>query len=855
MSVAEEDGGAGLGFVEEAVLLEELGRALYKGPYLSTIGIVLPALPAELQAEVAAGETSWTLAFGPLVPDLDTADRIAIVGGDGIYELEGAEREVLSTTDETRPLGVVRGGEPGRRLAETDVLEEIRSRSLAALAIEACGVARRALEHAIEHAASREQFGKRIGVYQAVSHPLADAYTRLELARSLALWAAWCVAQIRTERAGAGGGSSRQVVRGGGRGAGLRDGDPGARRDRLHLGARAPPPVQARALDRELCGVGLEPAGRGRGVAPGNTAGTRDPRRLVVEGLIMDYELNVPAILRRGEQLFGDREIVTRLPDRSWHRYTYADFAPRARRLAAALRNELGLGDGDRVATFGWNHYQHLETYLGVPVGGMVTHTLNLRLHPDDLTYIATHAGDRVLIADKVLWPLVENFRERVGFEHVVAVGDGPTPDGAIEYEDLLASAEPGDLPDREIDERAAAAMCYTSGTTGQPKGAVYSHRAIAVHSLACAIAGVLAVTEQDTRAPGRPDVPRERLGLPVHVHARRREAGLPRPVPRRPRACSRRSSRRRSRSPPACRRSGWASSQSSTRTPDSYDMSTVRCMVVGGSAAPQAMIEAFEKRHGLHDPARLGHDRDVPARDRLRADHARGRALRGASSSATARSRASRRRSSRSARAGAEGLVPWDGATMGELEVRGAWISSPPTTTAPEGADRWTDDGWFKTGDIVTIEPHGYIEIQDRSKDLVKSGGEWISTVALENALMGHPAVAEAAVIAVPDEKWAERPLAVVVLKEGAVGDRRGAPRVPRAATSRSGGCRSASSSSRRSRRPRSASSARRRSGSSSRNRSRREPTRHRAEESMGRSSRTEQDGFVAVVTIDHPP
>ena len=195
VSVAEEDGGVGLGFVEEAVLLEELGRALYKGPYLSTIGIVLPALPAELQAEVAAGETSWTLAFGPLVPDLDTADRIAIVGGDGIYELEGAEREVLETTDETRPLGVVRGGEPGRRLADTDVLEEIRHRSLAALAIEACGVARRALEYAIEHAASREQFGKRIGVYQAVSHPLADAYTQLELARSLALWAAWCVAE------------------------------------------------------------------------------------------------------------------------------------------------------------------------------------------------------------------------------------------------------------------------------------------------------------------------------------------------------------------------------------------------------------------------------------------------------------------------------------------------------------------------------------------------------------------------------------------------------------------------------------------------------------------------------------
>jgi alkylation response protein AidB-like acyl-CoA dehydrogenase len=195
VSVSEEDGGAGLGFVEEAVLFEELGRALYKGPYLSTIAAVLPILPSELQAEVAAGEASGTLALGPLVTDLDTAERVAIVGGDGIYELEGAERELLETTDETRPLGVVRGGEPGRRLADANALDEIRPRLLAALAIEASGVARRALEYAIEHAASREQFGKRIGVYQAVSHPLADAYTQAELARSLALWASWCVAE------------------------------------------------------------------------------------------------------------------------------------------------------------------------------------------------------------------------------------------------------------------------------------------------------------------------------------------------------------------------------------------------------------------------------------------------------------------------------------------------------------------------------------------------------------------------------------------------------------------------------------------------------------------------------------
>jgi len=194
VSIAEEDGGAGLSFVEEAVIFEELGRALYHGPYFATIGLTLPALPSELRAEVAAGETSWTLAFGPLVPDLDTAERVAIVGGDTVYELEGGEREVLATTDSSRPLGVVRGGEPGRPLADTSVLAEIGARSQTALALEACGVARLALEDAIDYASSREQFGKKIGVYQAVSHPLADAYTLVELSRSLALWAAWCVA-------------------------------------------------------------------------------------------------------------------------------------------------------------------------------------------------------------------------------------------------------------------------------------------------------------------------------------------------------------------------------------------------------------------------------------------------------------------------------------------------------------------------------------------------------------------------------------------------------------------------------------------------------------------------------------
>jgi alkylation response protein AidB-like acyl-CoA dehydrogenase len=193
VSVPEEHGGAGLGFLEQAVLHEELGRALAPGPFYSTVAVALPALPADEQRRVAVGDTSWVLALGPLVPDLDTAERIAVVGGDGVYELVGGQRELLDTSDETRPLGVVVGGEAGDRLGTADVLPQIRRRSLAALALEACGVGRRALELAVEYVGQREQFGRPVGSYQAVAHPLATSYMELELARSLAIWAAWCV--------------------------------------------------------------------------------------------------------------------------------------------------------------------------------------------------------------------------------------------------------------------------------------------------------------------------------------------------------------------------------------------------------------------------------------------------------------------------------------------------------------------------------------------------------------------------------------------------------------------------------------------------------------------------------------
>jgi len=486
-----------------------------------------------------------------------------------------------------------------------------------------------------------------------------------------------------------------------------------------------------------------------------------------MDGLMMDYQLNVPAILRRGDELFGASEIVSRLPDKSWHRYTYADFTRRTKQLALALRNELGLVDGDRVGTFAWNHHEHLETYVGAPVGGFVTHTLNLRLHPDDLTYIATHGGDRVLIADKTLWPLVEAFKDRVGFEHVIAIGAGPTPDGAIDYEDLLATQSADDWEYRDIDERAAAAMCYTSGTTGQPKGVVYSHRAIAIHALTANT--LLGLSCDDVALPVVPMFHANAWCFPFSSIL----AGVKQvyPGPHLDPISLLEDFESEKVTVSAGVPTIWMGIlQALDDNPGGWDLSAMRTMTVGGAAPPRAMIEAFGERHGLHivhgwgmtEMCPIGTMSGAPGQETgLSKEEAyRKRAMQGPPIPfVEIRAR------------GGEGLVPWDGASMGELEVRGPSVSSS-YYDSPDSGDRWTDDGWFKTGDIVTIHSDGYVEIQDRSKDLVKSGGEWISTVALENALMGHPAVLEAAVIAVPDDKWSERPLAVVVFREGQTAD-----------------------------------------------------------------------------------
>jgi fatty-acyl-CoA synthase len=490
-----------------------------------------------------------------------------------------------------------------------------------------------------------------------------------------------------------------------------------------------------------------------------------------MRGTMMDFPLTLPTLLERAGKLFARVEIVSRRPDCSVVRTSYGEFYRRARRLSSVLV-KLGLQPGDRVASMMWNHAGHLEAFFGVPSAGGILHTLNVRLHAHEMAAIAKHAGDRFLIVDDVLLPVYETFRKDAPFERVIVLpyGCGDVPDPYLNYEDLLAEAD-DDFRYPPLEENDGAVMCFTSGTTGCSKGVIYSHRALVLHSFASAMADSFGISHHETVLPVAPMFHANAWGLPFTCVMTGARLVLPGPhvdpeslldlieqehvtiacgVP-----------------------TVWLGVlYALEKNPDRWKFSSPVRIVCGGTAPPVRLMRALDK-HGLHITHLWGMTETTPIAtvSRLKAH------MRNWSEDEQYEVRSKQGwptpfvelRVMRPE--GPEGTVteaPRDGQTSGELEVRGPWVAGS-YYNAPEQSHRWTADGWFKTGDVATMDEEGFIKIVDRAKDLVKSGGEWISSVDLENALMGHPAVKEAAVIGVPHPRWQERPLAAVVLKDGA--------------------------------------------------------------------------------------
>jgi acyl-CoA synthetase (AMP-forming)/AMP-acid ligase II len=481
-----------------------------------------------------------------------------------------------------------------------------------------------------------------------------------------------------------------------------------------------------------------------------------------MKGTMMDYQLTLHSFLERIPGLYAGVEVVSRLPDASIHRYTYGDLYRRVRALAEALQ-EAGLQPGDRVGTLCWNHYAHVEAYFGVPAAGGVVHTLNLRLHPQELAFIVDHAQDRFLIVDDVLLPLWQQFKDKTTVERVFVINHsrGALPPGSGDYEDLLATAK-GRFRYPATDENDAAAMCFTSGTTGNAKGVLYSHRALALHALAFALPDSLGISQRDVVMALAPMFHANAHGLP-HVAVM---VGSKMVLP--------------GRQLDACSVLDLFDSEQVTfatavptvwttiaealeQNPGRWKLAPELRGFVGGTAVPESLVRKLDK-HGLRLVHVWGMTETTPLA--LCSQLKSHMQLWPEDRQYKVRARQGRSLPFVDVRVvNDHGEAPWDGTTLGELQVRGPWVAGS-YYRAPGTADRWTDDGWLRTGDVANIDPEGFVQLADRSKDLIKSGGEWISSVDLENALAAHPAVREAGVIAVAHPKWDERPLAAVVLR-----------------------------------------------------------------------------------------
>ena len=485
---------------------------------------------------------------------------------------------------------------------------------------------------------------------------------------------------------------------------------------------------------------------------------------------MMDVPLTVTALMRHGTSVYGDSEVVTYTGD-GVTRQSYAQTGVRAARLAGALR-ELGVTGDQRVATLLWNNAEHLEAYLAVPSMGAVLHTLNLRLDPAQIGYIANHAEDHVIITEPTLVPLLAQVLPHLKtVQHILLTGSpaGPETAAADElvgqghevhmYEELLGSA-PDEFSWPDLDERTAAAMCYTSGTTGMPKGVVYSHRSTYLHSMGVCLGNVFALSDQDRVLPVVPMFHANAWGLayasvlsgadlimpsrflhPDHL-VRLIEAERPTIAGAVPTI--------------------WTGLLQYIRA-NGGDISSLRLVPCGGSAVPHSLIAAFEKELGVTILQAWGMTETSPLGSVARAP----RGMTG-DEAWKYRDTAGRLFCTVEGRlVGDAGTVlPNDGVAVGEVQVRGPWITG---AYYKDDDPAKFDNGWLRTGDVGTIDRLGYVTLTDRAKDVIKSGGEWISSMELENCLMAHPDVSEAAVIGVPDEKWGERPLAAVVLQPDA--------------------------------------------------------------------------------------
>jgi len=486
-----------------------------------------------------------------------------------------------------------------------------------------------------------------------------------------------------------------------------------------------------------------------------------------VRSTMMDVPLTVTALMRYGTSAFADREVRTWTGDSS-RGQSYGETGARAARLAGALRS-LGVDSDQRVATLMWNNSEHLEAYLAVPSMGAVLHTLNLRLDPAQLGYIANHAADHAVIVDATLVPLLAQVLDHATtIRHILVTGPaGPVAEHAAQlagpgrevhsYEELL-SAMPGSFAWAEPDERSAAAMCYTSGTTGMPKGVVYSHRSAYLHSMGVCLGNTLGISERDRVLPVVPMFHANAWGLPYAAVISGADLIMPdrflQPEPlvkliesERPTVAG---------AVPTI----WNALLQHVRQ-HGGDVSSLRLVACGGSAVPHALMEAFEKELGVLILQAWGMTETSPI-----GSVARPPAGTPADQAWAYRDTQGRLVCAVEARlVGDGGALPHDGKAVGEVEVRGPWVTG--SYYRDDDPEKF-HDGWLRTGDVGTIDPLGYVTLTDRAKDVIKSGGEWISSMALENELMAHPEVSEAAVIGVPDDTWGERPLATVVVLPG---------------------------------------------------------------------------------------